>query len=59
MRYKRFVKRLMSMPAVRGWWSRQGFVYSDPFKSLVDDIAAGLEADDESGVAEAESIEAP
>ncbi len=39
VRYQTFITRFMSMPAVRGWWSRQGSMYSEPFKSLADEIA--------------------
>ncbi len=43
VRYQSFIKRFMTMPAVRGWWSRQGGIYSDPFKPLVDSIAREIE----------------
>ncbi len=43
MRYQTFIKRLLVMPAVRDWWSRQGVLYSDPFKPLVDEFAAHSE----------------
>lgn len=39
VRYRMFVTRFMQMEAVRGWWSRQGHMYTDPFKSLADRIA--------------------
>jgi len=45
MRYETFIRRLLVMPAVHDWWSRQNELYSDPFKSLVDEIAAQSEID--------------
>ena len=45
MRYLAFIKRFMMMPAVRGWWTRQGELYSEPFKSLVDELAAESDSD--------------
>ena len=45
MRYRSFIKRLLLMPAVRGWWDRQGVLYSEPFKPLVDEFAAQAEVD--------------
>ena len=44
MRYRSFIKRLVVMPAVRDWWNRQGALYTDPFKSLVDELAAEVKA---------------
>ena len=44
VRDKTFVARFMGMPAVRGWWSRQGGMYSEPFKSLADEIAREADA---------------
>lgn len=43
MRYKSFIRRLVAMQAVRGWWSRQSDLYNEPFKSLVDRFAAAAE----------------
>ena len=40
MRYRTFVKRMIAMPAVRDWWARQGMLYTDPFRSFVNEVAA-------------------
>ena len=58
VRYQSFIKRFLKMPAVSGWWSRQGGMYSEPFKSLVDEIAQEVETSS-NDVQEAEATEPP
>ena len=49
VRYRTFVGRFMKMPAVRSWWSRQGAMYSEPFKSLADEVAKEADAAESRG----------
>lgn len=44
VRYQSFIKRFIKLPSVSSWWSRQGGMYSEPFKSLVDGFAKESEA---------------